>query len=44
MLDDYDRTRQWERDDEQARYDEAQENAANERADIYDREHREDVP
>ena len=43
LMDDYDKTREWETRDEQARWDEAQDNAANERADRYD-EHREDVP
>ena len=42
MRDDYDRTRQYELDDEQARWDEAHDEASHERADGY--EHTEDVP
>jgi hypothetical protein len=42
--DDYDRVWAYEQADEQARWDEAQDDALQESADRFDREHREDVP
>lgn len=42
IRDDYDRTRQYELYDEQARWDEAQDEASRDRVDGY--EHTEDVP
>lgn len=42
--DDYDKTREWEQADEQARWDEAQDAALAASADRWEREHTEDVP
>lgn len=42
--DDFDKVWEWEARDEQARFDEAQDEAANARANAFEREHGEDVP
>lgn len=44
IRDDYDRVREWEAADEQARWDEAQDEALRESADRFDREQGLDVP